>query len=381
MFHLVLIVLEVSNKKISITMPFLSKRVVCINELCNAVMSHSMFADAYHLLCDESDVDSSDDEVVDSKIVAAVQYAALSNTQCIFRDTKYHPDVRGRRLGYGLPEWRKTVLGHKYNEKEFIKIFCIPRSLFCAFVQLLKHHVAFHHNGLKQRKHYSIELHLLVLLKYKGSGGNTCTALAVKEGLGIGKGSARNYCLRAVEAVLSLFKDTAFWPGEEEWKEIRNWFCEKYSFPYCVGAVDSTHLGLAFKLELDGEDYWTWKQTYAVSATIVCDDKIKTRYLNVGWPGSVHGQRVFQNSLIQKPQQFTFQTESTSLEILCTPPLHFWFQHIRNLVAKSFYLQGRFSSMTYFCLFVPTLSKPLEYVKVGFHSLEAFMLIVGQRRI
>jgi hypothetical protein len=31
------------------------------------------------------------------------------------------------------------------------------------------------------------------------SEGNACTALGVKEGLGIGKGSVRNYLLRAVE--------------------------------------------------------------------------------------------------------------------------------------------------------------------------------------
>jgi hypothetical protein len=104
------------------------------------------------------------------------------------------------------------------------------------------------------------------------SEGSAYTALAVKEGLGIGKGSVRNYLLRTVEEVLSLFKDTVFWSGEEEQKEIRSRICEKYYFPYCVGAVDGTHLGLAFKPEIDGEDYWTWKQTYAVSATVVCDD-------------------------------------------------------------------------------------------------------------
>jgi hypothetical protein len=111
--------------------------------------------------------------------VATVQYAALSNVQYIIRDTKYHPDVRGRRLGYGLPRWKKIVLGQKYNKEEFIKIFHIPRKLFHSFVQLLKHHAAFRQNGLKQWKHYSTELHLLVLLKYVGSEGNACTALAV----------------------------------------------------------------------------------------------------------------------------------------------------------------------------------------------------------
>jgi hypothetical protein len=61
----------------------------------------------------------------------------------------------------------------------------------------------------------------------------------VKEGLGIRKDWVKIYLLRAV--VLSLSKDTVFWPNEEEWKEIRNCFHEKYYFPYCVGVVDGTH--------------------------------------------------------------------------------------------------------------------------------------------
>ncbi len=54
-------------------MPHLSKMVVFINKLCGVVMFHSMFTDAYNLLCDEYDADSSGNELVDSKIVAAVQ--------------------------------------------------------------------------------------------------------------------------------------------------------------------------------------------------------------------------------------------------------------------------------------------------------------------
>jgi hypothetical protein len=59
-------------------MPHLSKQAVCINELCDAVRSHSMFTDAYKLLCHDSDTESSDGELLDSKIVAAVQYAVLT---------------------------------------------------------------------------------------------------------------------------------------------------------------------------------------------------------------------------------------------------------------------------------------------------------------
>ncbi len=59
--------------------------------------------------------------------------------------------------------------------------------------------------------------------------------------------------------------------------------------------VDETHSGLAFKPGVHGEDYFAWKQVYAISAAIVCDHDKKIRYLNIGWPCYVHNQRVIMN--------------------------------------------------------------------------------------
>jgi hypothetical protein len=165
---------------------------------------------------------------------------------------------------------------------------------------LLKNHPAFGVHGKNQRKHFSAELHLLVLLKYMGAEGNACSAINVKHGRGIGKGSVTNYLRRAVDAVLSLFSQTVFWPDTEELIEISNRIREAQHFPKFVGAIDGTHLGLAFKPELDGEEYWTCKQNYAVAATLVCDDQKRICYTNVGWPGSVYDQRVYQNSVLKK---------------------------------------------------------------------------------
>jgi hypothetical protein len=64
-----------------------------MNGLGDVVMSHSMFTYAHKLLCDDSDGKSSDKDLLSSKIVAAVQYAVMSNVQFIFRDTKYRPGV------------------------------------------------------------------------------------------------------------------------------------------------------------------------------------------------------------------------------------------------------------------------------------------------
>jgi hypothetical protein len=139
-----------------------------------------------------------------------------------------------------------------------------------------------------------------VLLKYVGSEGNSSSALYLKQGLEIGKGSVRNYLRRAVDAVLSLFHDIVFWPDADECVEIINRIHAFNHFPKCVGAIDGTHLGLEVKLELDGEEYFTRKQSYAIAATVVCNDHKRIHYINVGWPGSVYDQRVFQNLVINR---------------------------------------------------------------------------------
>ncbi len=117
-----------------------------------------------------------------------------------------------------------------------------------------------------------MELHLLVVLKYFGSEGNAGSTLSIKQGLGIAKGSVMNYLRRGDGAVLSLFPDTVFWPDDKECNQISRWIQDKHPFPKCVGFIDGTHLGLAFKPVVDGEECYTRKQQYAVAAMVICDD-------------------------------------------------------------------------------------------------------------
>ena len=340
-------------------MPRISKRAIFLRELGDVVVSHHAYADARMLLCEDSDSELEEDEVVNTKVIAANQYASLMNFRYIYRATSNRPDVRGRKSGYAMPEWKKIVLGYKYNEEEFLRIFRIPRCLFLSLVRLLQNHPAFGVHGKKQRKHFSAELHLLVLLKYMGSEGNASSAINLKHGLGIGKGSVTNYLRRAVDAVLSLFSQTVFWPDAEECIEISNRIREAQHFPKCFGAIDGTHLVLAFKPELDGEEYWTRKQNYAVAATLVCDDRKRIRYINVGWPGSVHDQRVYQNSVLNKNPGNYFSDREYLLGDSAYTPNHTMVPAYKKFGAKS-------SLMTYCLLAVPKLNIPLEFGKAGF---------------
>jgi len=293
-------------------MPHTSNRAVLLKEVGDSVISTYLISDCVKLCDDDSSASSDSSEenaTTNVKLLASVKCLGYSTLRFVHRTPMYRPNVRGKWNFSGIPEWQKIVSRRKYNEEEFIKLFRIPHGLFHALCDLRDQRV-FSRNGLRQCKHYSIELHMLVLLKYLGSEGYSSSSIAVKEGLGIGKGSVRNYLLRAIKGIMSLFNQTVFWPHEDEMKEISSYFHAKYKFAHFISVIDGMHLGLAFKPELHRGDYFTQNQQYAISTAIVCDHEKKIHFLNIGWPGSVHDQRMFQNSTICKNfQQFFYERE------------------------------------------------------------------------
>ncbi len=93
----------ISFSFLALKMPRQSKRMVLLSELGDAVVSHHVFANVRKLLVDTSDIDSEDEEVVSTKVLAAVQYAALMSCRYLYRGTSYHSDVRGKMMGYPMP--------------------------------------------------------------------------------------------------------------------------------------------------------------------------------------------------------------------------------------------------------------------------------------
>jgi hypothetical protein len=199
-------------------MPRYSKRYLAIHELGDGVITTAVYTALVKLFINDSDEEESDDEdiFVQTQTSVSAHFAAANSYRFLFRDSNYCPNVRMTGMGRGIPQWKQILLGHIYNDEEFLKIFRIPRESIMPLVELLKGHRSFGRNGLKQRRHFTPESHLLVLLKLLGLEDNAASGIIVKQGLGLGKGSMLNYVRRAVDTVLSLFSHTVFWPNAEE---------------------------------------------------------------------------------------------------------------------------------------------------------------------
>jgi len=73
---------------------------------------------------------------------------------------------------------------------------------------------------------------------------------------------------------------------------------ERYMVFNCVGVIDGTFFPFAFAPMVNGEDYYTRKGNYTIKGLVICDDAAGITWIEVGWPGSVHGNQVWSNSEI-----------------------------------------------------------------------------------
>ena len=85
---------------------------------------------------------------------------------------------------------------------------------------------------------------------------------------------------------------------------LRNSVRLKYHFRKCIGIIDGTLFPFTFKPGLTGEDYFCRKSIYALHSLITCDDVGRIRDIVLGWPGSVHDNRVWRNSRLNDKRFF-----------------------------------------------------------------------------
>jgi DDE superfamily endonuclease len=193
------------------------------------------------------------------------------------------------------------------DENEFRFHFRMSRQSFGELVKLLEFHPAFQRRGSDSRgpppKPASHQL--LVLMKYYGCDGNQASSTALSRFFGVSSGVIDACRNNALEALLSLEKSTLIWPDATERKIIASRIQSVHKFPNCIGLIDGTLLPLAKRAFLHGENYLSRKKFYAIVMLVVCDDMCRILYYHIGWPGSVHDNRVWRNcKLCKRPREF-----------------------------------------------------------------------------
>ena len=201
------------------------------------------------------------------------------------------------------------------DAKEFKFHFRVTRACFWELVLLIKNHDAFKNSRADGRGKAPkpAEENLLVLLKHFGCEGNAASSISLGNFFGISVGAVDVCKDAALEALLSLEGNTHSWPSAEERRHVSTRIKDKHLFPDCVGLTDGTLLPLQFRPLLHGENCLSRKKFHAVVMLVVCDDNARTLHCHVGWPGSVHDDRVWRTCNLFNKSEVVFSPREHSL--------------------------------------------------------------------
>ncbi|XP_018315246.1 putative nuclease HARBI1 [Mycetomoellerius zeteki] len=114
----------------------------------------------------------------------------------------------------------------------------------------------------------------------------------------VGKATGWRSVKRVVNALINLRNYYIKWPTEEEAMECATFLEEKKGFPGIIGMIDGTHIKIEAPQE-NHESYINRKGYHSIQLQIVCNHKMEFIHCYVGYPGSVHDQRVFNVSMLQ----------------------------------------------------------------------------------
>ena len=247
----------------------------------------------------------------------------VQNNRYLFRQSSYRK--RTPRFHLHL----NSDLDDAISDREFLFHFRVSRECFWKIVKLVEGHESFQRVNSDSRgaAPKPAAHQLLVLLRYFGTEGNASSSLAMGTFFGISAGAVDACRHAALEAILSLEPGTYIWPDKEERKQIARRIKEKYFFPNCVGLIDGTLLPLASRPLVHGENYLCRKKFYAIVMLVVCDDLGRILHFHVGWPGSVHDNRVWRTcSLFKKcndrfsPKQYLLGDTAFTASSIMVPP-------------------------------------------------------------
>ena len=178
------------------------------------------------------------------------------------------------------------------DEGRFRELVRVNWINFETILILIKNNPVF--KGTRSCRQFPVSLQLLIVLYRLGCSGEGATLTKVASFFGIGDGGTIDIITtRVFRAILDLRSQYLSWPNAAERQEIVSHTF--HELPHCIGYVDGTEIKLAEKPIEDHEAYFSHKRIYALKVQAVCDYKLKIRHLVLGYPGSVHDSRIYNN--------------------------------------------------------------------------------------
>lgn len=190
--------------------------------------------------------------------------------------------------------WYETTLAN-LNDQRFEMIVRVPRIVFDLILDLIKENPVFH--GQNSNLQFSPFFQLALVLYRLGSSGENASRGKTASLFGVGDGGTINKITQRIfECILPLQNNFISWPSNEERNQIVLNTIEE--LPHCIGYLDGSEIPLNEKPLLDSTSYYSRSKIYSLKLQAICDHNLRIRHILVGYPGSVHDARIFNNCSI-----------------------------------------------------------------------------------
>jgi hypothetical protein len=187
-------------------------------------------------------------------------------------------------------DWYNNILP-LYDDVRFKKVLRMLPETFKSLVNLIKNHLIFQSNNLKQQA--PVELQLAVFLRRLGSRNDI---FSICSNYGIAEGTVILFCKRVMKAIISYKTNYVKWPTGQAREFVHKGFEAIGGIEDIIGSIDGTHFILQNAPTKDKEVYFTRKKRYALQCQGIVDHRGIFINYDVGWPGSVHDAKVYRNS-------------------------------------------------------------------------------------
>lgn len=195
------------------------------------------------------------------------------------------------------------------DDDRFRMLLRCSRKQFNVLLALIENHPVFH--GFNSHKQFTTQFQLALVLYRLGSYGEGATLCKIASLFGIGDGGTiEKITSRIFKSILSLENQFLAWPTNEERKQMV--LATLGELPYCIGYVDGSDIRLQERPthKCDPTSYYSRKKEYAIKLQAVCDYTLKFRHILVGYPGSVHDARIYNNCrLTTHPRDYFSEPE------------------------------------------------------------------------
>ncbi|XP_036342226.1 putative nuclease HARBI1 [Rhagoletis pomonella] len=107
-----------------------------------------------------------------------------------------------------------------------------------------------------------------------------------------------------------------FQMSEDEAMECKRSFFERTGFPGIIGCVDGTHIKIIGPCKSSQHLYYNRKGFFSINAMIICDHKMRIRYVDARHPGSGHDSLIWNTSRVRRFLQEKYEAGERNSWIL-----------------------------------------------------------------